>query len=125
MLLVDNREAKLRKGNRVLDQCVRSDHELRLTAGEWWDRLADYVVAHDEPNANGSMVSLYALATLAAREVRVVLNGTGGDELFGGYEAHRLYPAVMARQDAVRRWLPSSVRTAIGRNGKRGGSAVK
>ena len=70
-------------------------HELRLSAEDWWTTLGEYVSAHDEPNANPSMVSLQALSRVAAREVKVALNGTGGDELYAGYRAHRVHPRLL------------------------------
>jgi len=66
-------------------------HELIISADDWWRTLLDYVYHHDEPNANSSAVSLQALAKLTAQNVKVVLTGLGGDELFCGYPLHRSY----------------------------------
>jgi asparagine synthase (glutamine-hydrolysing) len=76
-------------------------HETVLDAHQWWAALPDYLVHHDEPNANPSAVALDVLARTTATHVKVVLNGTGGDEVFGGYPAHRRIPWVIER----RRWL--------------------
>ena len=43
----------------------------------------------DEPIAEPSEVPLFLLAEHAARHVKVVLSGDGGDELFGGYPKYR------------------------------------
>jgi len=40
----------------------------------------------DEPFADGAFVFTYALALLASKDVKVILSGAGGDELFGGYD---------------------------------------
>jgi asparagine synthase (glutamine-hydrolysing) len=73
--------------------------ELRLTASDWW-RAIPLSVAADEPIANPAMVTLHALAAETSRDVRVVLNGTGGDELFGGYETHALLAGFFARTES-------------------------
>lgn len=42
----------------------------------------------DEPSADHALVAAYKVSELASRDVKVVLNGSGGDELFGGYPRH-------------------------------------
>lgn len=84
-------------------------HEYLLSAREWWASLGAYVRAHDEPNANPSMVALYSLAGVAAREVKVALNGTGGDELFAGYRAHVLHPRLLRMSAALLRIAPRAI----------------
>lgn len=88
-------------------------HEKIITAGDWWDTLLAYVYHHDEPNANPSIVSLQALAADTARHVKVVLNGTGGDELFGGYRAHRVFPWAIRNAARLDWLLPRSLRAAL------------
>ena len=48
----------------------------------------------DEPIADPSIIPTYIVSLVASREVKVVLTGDGGDELFGGYPKYR-----------VQRWL--------------------
>jgi asparagine synthase (glutamine-hydrolysing) len=52
-------------------------------------------VAHafDEPFADASAVPTWGLARAVGRDVRVVLSGTGGDEVFGGYRRYWLLGA--------------------------------
>jgi asparagine synthase (glutamine-hydrolysing) len=47
--------------------------------------LADLVWHADEPLADASLLPNHLVHALLGKEVRVVLNGTGGDELFAGY----------------------------------------
>jgi asparagine synthase (glutamine-hydrolysing) len=44
--------------------------------------------AYDEPFADPSALPTFAIAEAAARELKVVLNGEGSDELFAGYRRH-------------------------------------
>lgn len=81
--------------HRVANHFKADHHELIITADDWWNTLFAYVFHHDEPNANPSIISLQALAAITAQHVKVVLNGTGGDELFCGYRSHRRVPWVL------------------------------
>jgi asparagine synthase (glutamine-hydrolysing) len=85
-------------------------HERIITADDWWNFLLAYVYHHDEPNANPSIISLQALAEVTARHVKVVLNGTGGDELFCGYRSHRRYPWMIRSAARLDRVVPRGVR---------------
>lgn len=57
-----------------------------------WDavQLLPKLVWHlDEPLSDPAVIPCYLIAETAAKAVKVILNGTGGDELFGGY--HRYF----------------------------------
>jgi len=69
--------------------------------------LPDLVWHLDEPSDPLS-VCMYHIARLARREVKVVLGGDGGDELFGGYD--RYYGNAFASYYAL---LPVSVRKHV------------
>jgi asparagine synthase (glutamine-hydrolysing) len=88
-------------------------------------RLLPQLVWHlDEPVADSAFVTTYLVSEFARRDVKVILSGVGGDELFGGYRrylgshyaqrfaalpawARRLASATAARLPADRhhRWL--------------------
>jgi asparagine synthase (glutamine-hydrolysing) len=91
-----------------------ADHlERIITADNWWEFLLSYVYYHDEPNANPSIISLQALAEVAAQHVKVVLNGTGGDELFCGYRSHTRYPWVIRTAARLDRIVPRGLRQRL------------
>ncbi len=77
------------------------------------DQLERLVAFRNEPLAEPTDVALYLMSKRAAQDVKVVLAGEGGDELFAGYPkyaADRLAGLVSALpQEATRaliRWLP-------------------
>jgi asparagine synthase (glutamine-hydrolysing) len=87
-------------GTRHTEEIVTADAVSLL------DELTYYF---DEPFADASAVPTFLVARLAARSVKVVLSGDGGDEAFGGYTryAHDL------REAAVRRHLPGWLRRRV------------
>ncbi len=91
-----------------------TDHHELVVDPDIADLLPQLVAAFDEPFADSSAVPTYLVSELAARHVKVVLSGEGGDELFGGYEtyaadllAERIGP-VAARLAPLVELLPSS-----------------
>ena len=63
--------------------------EVDVTAADFWASLPAIAEAMDEPVADYAIVPTYLLAKQAARDVKVVLTGEGGDELFAGYGRYR------------------------------------
>jgi asparagine synthase (glutamine-hydrolysing) len=59
-------------------------HEIRIGL-DVKNLLPHIVRAYDEPFADPSALPTFAVSKLAASYVKVVLNGEGSDELFGGY----------------------------------------
>lgn len=59
--------------------------EIEVTANDFWRELPAIAAALDDPTVDYAAVPTYLLAKAAAREVKVVLTGEGGDELFAGY----------------------------------------
>ncbi len=70
-------------------------------------KLPDLVWHLDEPSDPLS-VCMYCISELARREVKVVLGGDGGDELFGGYD--RYYGNIYAGYYAM---LPEALRRRV------------
>lgn len=67
----------------------------------------------DEPMANPTVIAMMKLAREASRDVRVVLSGDGGDELFGGYKRYQESRRMNILRLIPRFFWPSAVRGAI------------
>lgn len=94
-------------------------HELVVKPEDLSEDLPHLIAFRDEPVAEPTDVALYRMSRLAARSVKVVLAGEGGDELFAGYPkyaADRLAGLWSALPEEVTAklaaWLPYSQRRA-------------
>lgn len=91
-------------------------HELRVSAAEARAVVPTLADIYDEPFADASQIPTSLIAGLARRQVTVALSGDGGDELFGGYNRHRLLPRIWRTLGPVppplRRGLASVLRHA-------------
>jgi asparagine synthase (glutamine-hydrolysing) len=75
---------------RKVAAAVGANHiEIEVTAQDFWQHLPQIVAAMDDPTADYAIVPTYFLAKRAAQDVKVVLCGEGGDELFAGYGRYR------------------------------------
>jgi asparagine synthase (glutamine-hydrolysing) len=111
---VDGPDNELAQARRIAQHFGTRHHERVIDASAWWQGLLKTVYHHDEPIANQSAVSLLLLAEDTAREVKVVLTGLGGDELFGGYPSHQGIPRLLARQAAWGQALGAPLRALAG-----------
>lgn len=69
---------------------VQAEHEtVRITASMVWQHLPAIVACMDDPAADYAIIPTWFLAQKAAQDVRVILSGEGGDELFCGYGRYR------------------------------------
>lgn len=84
---------ELRYARAVADHfsTTHTDEVVKLDAIDLLPELADH---YDEPFADSSAIPTFRVAQLAAREVKVVLTGDGGDEAFGGYRRYQHQAAI-------------------------------
>jgi len=69
----------------VTEACGTEHHEVVPTGEEFFEKLPLLVWYLDEPVVGAGVFPQYAVSLMAARHVKVVLGGQGGDELFAGY----------------------------------------
>ncbi|AWM87678.1 asparagine synthase (glutamine-hydrolyzing) [Microvirga sp. 17 mud 1-3] len=60
-------------------------HQMEITAADFRDNLGRVIYHLDQPVAGPGSFPQFMVSELAARHVKVVLGGQGGDEIFGGY----------------------------------------
>jgi len=93
----------------VATRCGTEHHEEILTlrrAAELFPKVMEQL---DEPFADASALPTHFLCQLAARKVKVVLGGDGGDELFAGYPSFQAHKVVEKLS-----FLPVGWRDALG-----------
>ncbi len=92
---------------------LKVDHTSNVIKPEVAGLFADLIYFMDDPIADFSIFPTYMVSQLARSQVKVVLSGDGGDELFGGYETYladekaRLYGRIpqVIRSQAIERSL--------------------
>ena len=75
---------------RTVARAVGAEHvEVAVQEADFWACLPQIVAAMDDPVADYAIVPTWFLAREAAKSVKVILSGEGGDELFAGYGRYR------------------------------------
>jgi asparagine synthase (glutamine-hydrolysing) len=67
------------------------DHTMEVAELDMLDRWPQVLHHLDQPHGDASFLPTLRLSELAARHVKVVLTGDGGDELFAGYDKYADY----------------------------------
>jgi asparagine synthase (glutamine-hydrolysing) len=98
------------KWARVIARRFATDHHELVVRPDAWELIESLPWFLDEPFADVSAIPTCLVSKLAASQVKVVLSGDGGDEVFAGYDR---YPQALERA----RWLDSlspTLRRALG-----------
>ena len=75
---------------RALATHVGAEHtEVDFSEEDFWALLPRIVADMDDPAADYAILPSWKLARTAAQDLKVVLSGEGGDELFAGYGRYR------------------------------------
>jgi asparagine synthase (glutamine-hydrolysing) len=99
---------------RLLARAVGVEHRSEVLEPSVVEALGDLAWYLDEPFGDSSAIPTYMVSRLAASEVKVVLSGDGGDELFGGYERY-----LVEGRERRNRFLPSPIRRLLRALGER------
>ncbi|HCX13918.1 MAG TPA: asparagine synthase (glutamine-hydrolyzing) [Rhodospirillaceae bacterium] len=79
-----------RESARGMAQSAGAHHvEVEISADDFWQTLPDIAAVVDDPTPDYAIIPTYLLARRAANDVKVVLTGEGGDEVFAGYGRYR------------------------------------
>jgi asparagine synthase (glutamine-hydrolysing) len=108
--------------SRYIDEIVTvtgvDAHRVEPTPEQLWDDIDRLVWIQDEPFGSLSIYAQYCVMRLAQKNVKVVLDGQGADELLGGYIAYQgTYISTLLR--SFRWW--TALREITGGLGRHGG----
>ncbi len=63
-------------------------HELHISGSDLAQVIERLIRCHDEPFGDAANIPLYLLCEQLASDVKVILQGDGGDEIFAGYDRY-------------------------------------
>lgn len=75
---------------RVAEEFGTEHHEVRIGVDSVSDVLERLVRCHDAPFGDPAAIALFLLSKQVGDDATVILQGDGGDEMFGGYRRHTL-----------------------------------
>ena len=100
-----------------------TDHHELIVTPDAVSLLRDISWYVDEPLADSSAIPTFLVSRLAARNVKMVLTGDGGDEMFAGYERYARYMQLRAMRSyglaALSPLLEKAFRRLPARSGRR------
>ena len=96
---------------KAVAQHLGTEHnEFFITSAEALAVIPKLPFIYDEPFADSSQIPTHLVCKTARQQVKVVLSGDAGDELFGGYSRYFWGPRIWNRLA----WLPYPARLALG-----------
>lgn len=93
---------------RLVAQTLGTEHLEEVVRPDMVESIPDLVNFFDEPFADYSCIPTFLVSRMAARHVKVVLTGDGGDETFAGYPTH-----VAHRVSRIYRVIPRWIREGL------------
>lgn len=85
-----NQDCELKAAKSISEYCGTIHSELRVTYEDILSELPNIVWHMAQPIGDSAAVPSYHVSKLASNNVKVLLNGAGGDELMAGYLRHHL-----------------------------------
>lgn len=73
----------------LAEKLVIKNESKIITKEEYLENISKIMYHLDEPTSDPAAISLYFVAKLASKDLKVVLSGEGADEFFGGYNYYR------------------------------------
>ncbi len=104
---------ELEFSSKVAQFCQTQHHILEITPQQMWDRLPEAMAHLDDPIGDPLTVPNYLLAHLAKKDVKVILNGEGGDPCFGGPKNQPMLLNQLYNQSDTRASLISAYLTSF------------
>lgn len=105
----DPRHDELPWARRVSEHIGTQHHEVAVTPSDFEELWPTLTWHRDAPMSEPADIAVFRLAQEARHQVKVVLSGEGGDELFAGYPKYRA-----ARVMTAASLLPDAVRKRLG-----------
>lgn len=81
---------ELPKARRVAEHYGTEHQELQIAGRNMPEVIERMVRAHDEPFSDAANIPLYLLCDQLRGDIKVVLQGDGGDEIFAGYRRYNV-----------------------------------
>jgi asparagine synthase (glutamine-hydrolysing) len=99
---------------RIIAEKYKTNHcEVDVDASDAANALLKMLQFVDEPIYDSAFISTYILSKKAREAgIKVILNGAGADEIFGGYARH--WPARLGRPDWFIEKFPKTIHRAVG-----------
>lgn len=111
----DEQEFDERKPARQVALLCGSEHREAMLTVDVASMVPTMAWHYGEPFGDASAIPSFLISEYASRHVKVVLNGDGGDEVFGGYRRHQ----AAALSERMRRVLPPGVERWVARSALR------
>jgi asparagine synthase (glutamine-hydrolysing) len=91
----DRERSELARARMVAERFGTEHHEIDIAVAENLDAAERLIGYHDLPFSDAANIPLMLLAERVAPTHKVILQGDGGDELFGGYSRYSTIPRLM------------------------------
>ena len=98
----DNGVNELPRARQVADQFGTNHHELHVSGYEISQVVERMVEHHGMPFSDAANIPLYLLGSEIRGSAKVIMQGDGGDEMFGGYSRYTTLSFIRAAQAAAR-----------------------